>query len=130
MGYSVDLRKKVLDYIKKGHSKKEASKIFNVGTSSIERWEKKEKQGDLRDVKPRRPWKKIDPNILLEEVKKHPGYIMKDFARIFGVSVPSILNAFKVLGITRKKRPYSTKKEKQEIDRYFYQKSKDTEKRI
>jgi len=40
MAYSVDLRKKVTDYIDEGHTIQEAHEIFKVGTTTIKEWRK------------------------------------------------------------------------------------------
>ena len=130
VAYSTDLRRKVVEHIKQGHSKTETSKIFGVSIGIIAKWEKKEKNGNLKDDKPKRPWRKIDPDALIEAVKKNPSYLMKDFAEIFKVSVPSIFNAFKVLKITRRKRSYFAKKEKSQTGRHFYHISQNIKKNI
>ena len=36
--YSEDLRKKVINYLKKGHTQKEASEIFDVHRNTVSRW--------------------------------------------------------------------------------------------
>jgi transposase len=38
MNYSKDLRERVLAYIVEGHTKKETSEVFKVGTTTIESW--------------------------------------------------------------------------------------------
>ena len=38
MRYSLDLRKRVLDFIQAGGSKTEAAKRFNVGRTTIYKW--------------------------------------------------------------------------------------------
>jgi transposase len=65
MSYSINLRKKVIDYVNEGGSKASASKIFEVSQPIIYRWLKKFCLGDLSDPKPKRPWKKIYPVSLL-----------------------------------------------------------------
>ena len=64
MTYSIDLRKRVLEYIGKGFSVKEAVVVFGVSIRSIMTWGKRKKEGILPskviEAKPR----KID-NILL-----------------------------------------------------------------
>ena len=46
--YSLDLRKRVIKYLKKGHSKKKASKVFQITTRTIYNWEKLDKKGELK----------------------------------------------------------------------------------
>ena len=38
MAYDVKLREKVLNYLGKGHTIKEAHKVFEVGTTTIKEW--------------------------------------------------------------------------------------------
>lgn len=38
MAYSIDLRKRVVDYIENGGSIKQASVLFQVGSATIYRW--------------------------------------------------------------------------------------------
>ena len=38
MAYSVDLRKRVIDYLNEGHTQEETSVIFKVGTTTIKGW--------------------------------------------------------------------------------------------
>ena len=46
--YSLDLRKKVIEYINKGNSQKKASSIFNIHKNTISRWcVRKRKEGIL-----------------------------------------------------------------------------------
>ena len=129
MAYSVDLRVKVLEYIKNGNDRKEASRIFGVSLRSIARWLKMDKQGSVQDPKPKRPWKKIDPKELLMQVEAHPEYKLEDFARIFQVKAPSIFNAFKVLKITRKKRVIYTENEAKRSASYIWTRLPNTIKR-
>jgi len=104
MAYSIDLRVKLLAYVKEGNSRKDACKIFGVSLRTLVRWLGMEKQGCLADPKPKRPWKKIDAEKLLKAVEENPGKTLSYFAELFGVKPSSMFNAFKVLKITRKKR--------------------------
>lgn len=47
MVYSLDLRKKALNYIEKGGTRLEASKIFGVTVPTLANWLSREKQQDL-----------------------------------------------------------------------------------
>ena len=129
MAYSVDLREQVLKYIKIGHNRSEACKVFGVSLRTIVRWLSMDRSGSIADPKPRRPWKKIDPKALMAAVEQNPGYKLSDFARFFKVSTSAICLAFKTLKITRKKRPPSTEKEMKKSERYFWQRSLDTQKK-
>lgn len=130
MGYSLDLRKKVINYVNKGHSREDASKIFGVGVRTIYRWIARFKAGSLAETKAHKPWKKLDPQALAKAVEKNPGYKLSDFAKLFKVTTAAICLAFKTLGITRKKRQPSTENEMKQSDRYFWHISRSTKQKI
>jgi transposase len=126
MSYSLDLRERVLSYLSGGGKKSEASKIFGVSRDSIYRWEQLKKiKGRPIDDPPKRSFKKLDPEILKAYVKAHPDEMLKTYAQHFNVDPMAIFKAFKRLKITRKKRLYSTKKEKKQSGAYFWKISKD-----
>jgi len=128
MAYSIDLRVKVLSYIKRYKNRKAASQLFGIHINTIDRWLKMEKRGTLVDPKPRRPWKKIDPVKLLKSVAENPGKTLSYFAESFGIKASSMFNAFKVLQITRKKRLIYTKNATKKSVEYFWQSSPGTQK--
>lgn len=130
MGYSLDLRKKVLEYIEAGGSRSSACRIFKIHRNTIVRWYKLSKQGCLSDPKPHRPWKKIDPQELIAAVTKNNNWLLADFAKLFKVTTAAICLAFKSLNITRKKRLLSIESEMRQSGNYFWQISPSTKKKI
>lgn len=121
MTYSTDLREKVLQFIEKGGSIVEGARLFGVSKPTIYSWIKlKEHQGSLEAKIPKRPWRKLDPEALMVLLKEHPSWTMKEYGEHFGMSQPSISNAFARLRITRKKRLYGTKREMKRGVRYFW----------
>ena len=121
MGYSIDLRVKVIKYMEQESDRKKVCKVFDISIRTLSRWIKKSKAGDLSDPKPRRPWKKIDPGLLKQEVEQNPNGKLEDFANLFKVSKNAISLAFKILNITRKKRLIYTKNEMKKSVEYFWQ---------
>ena len=104
MAYSEDLRKKVIEYLGKGHSQREAQRVYGVGLSAINKWHQQyQKTGDLKDPPPRRSFKKLDPEKLTAYVKEHPDAYLKEIGEAFSCSDTAVLKAFKRLGVTRKK---------------------------
>ena len=130
MTYSIDLRKKVLEYIEGGGSRESACKIFKIHRNSITKWHKLSKQGCLSDPQPNRPWKKINPEALITAVTNNNDWLLADFARLFKVTTAAICLAFKSLNITRKKRLHSTEREMKRSGRYFWQISPSTKLKI
>jgi putative transposase len=112
MCYSTDLRKKVIDFIDEKKSVIEASKLFKISRPTIYKWLKMSKtQGNLSDKKPKRPWKKIDPKLLISFVRTHSDLTLREYANHFKTSTVAICYAFKRLKITRKKRVVITERE-------------------
>jgi len=106
MAYSEDLRKKVIEYLANGHTQREAMKTFGISFSTINKWNRKYKQtGELKDKKPCRKFRKLEPEKLKSYVIEHPDAYLKEIGQAFGCSDTAVLKAFKRLGITRKKRP-------------------------
>ena len=112
MSYSIDLRERVIIFIKQGNSKASASRIFSISRPTIDKWlSHLAKTGTLGDPPPTRGWKKLDPKKLQAYVNHHPDLTLAEYAQAFGASGPSVCLAFKRLKITRKKRPRSIKSE-------------------
>ncbi|BFD47609.1 MAG: IS630 transposase-related protein [Wolbachia endosymbiont of Sergentomyia squamirostris] len=109
-GYSLDLRKKVIEYVNSGHSKAEVCRVFKIGKNTIFEWLKKLKNGSLERKKRENKARKLDEQKLIEYIKKHPDRIMSEIAKDFKLSKNCIWKGLKRLKITRKKRPQFTKK--------------------
>lgn len=124
MSYSNDLRKKIIEFIDKGNSVAEASKVFGITKPTIYRWLKKLKyEGSLSDKPPKRTWKKIDPKRLIVFVKQYPDFTLSEYAKHFKTSAMAICRSLKKLKITRKKRLIFTKNEMKPSVHYFWSKS-------
>jgi Transposase and inactivated derivatives len=109
MAYSIDLRKKVIEYLASGHSQREAREVFNISLAAINRWHQLYIQtGKLEDKKPCRSFKKLDPVKLQAYVQEHPDAYLKEIGEVFGCTGSSVRKAFRRLGITRKKRRSDT----------------------
>ncbi|BFM38218.1 putative transposase [ISY508b: 1877114 - 1878081] [Synechocystis sp. LKSZ1] len=100
MAYSLDLRQKVINFIEAGGSITKASRIFQVGKSSIYRWLDRE---ELAPTKVEHRKRKVDIKELEEDVKKNPDTPLKERAQKFGVTSASLCYRFKKMKITQKK---------------------------
>jgi transposase len=104
MAYSTDLREKVIAYLGKGHSMREAQEAFSIGLSTVSKWKQKYKlTGGLKRKRRVFAFKKLDPERLKSYVEKHPDAYLKEIGKVFGCSGVAVLKAFRRLGITRKK---------------------------
>ena len=104
MAYSIDLRKKVIAYLAKGHSMREAQEAFSIGLSTVNNWQQKHKKtGDLKPKQRCFTFRKLDPEKLKSYVEEHPDAYLKETGKFFGCSGMAVLKAFRRLKITRKK---------------------------
>jgi len=105
MAYSVDFRKKVVEYLAKGHSQREASTVFGLHQETVNKWHQQYKSTGRLEKKPyHRNFRKLDPEKLKAYVSEHPDAYLKEIGEDFGCSDVAVLKAFRRLGITRKKR--------------------------
>ena len=102
MTYSIDLRKKVISFVRGGGSKVEAAKIFGISRPVIYSWLQR---GDDLSAKQKgvRRFRKIDHSQLALDVEKHPDSLLWERAARFGVHISSMGYALKNLGVSRKK---------------------------
>ncbi len=98
---SIDLRKRVVDYVKKGGRIAQAVGLFQVGMATIYRWLGRI---DLRATKVKRRKRKFDCQALEKDVKENPNAKLIDRAKKFGVRPSAISYALKEMKITQKKK--------------------------
>lgn len=117
MVYSLDLRKRALNYIANGGSRLEASKIFAVTIPTLANWLSREKQNDLvPKMKGSKP-SKIDNEKLKKYIEDHPDSYLREIAVVFNSTLQAVFYACKRLGITLKKKPVTIKKEMRRNER-------------
>lgn len=109
MPYSLDLRKRVVDYVEKGGSVTKATKIYQVGRATIYRWLGRE---NLAATIVEHRQRKLDWKALEKDVEENPDARLVDIDRAqkFGVHPSAICYALKKIKITRKKKNYVTEK--------------------
>jgi transposase len=100
MTYSLDLRQRVINFVKNGGSKVEASKRYEVGRDTVYRWLSGKNIINKQKLTRNR---KIDTKLLLQRVKDNPDDRLIDHAQVFDVNINAIWYQFQKLGITRKK---------------------------
>mgnify|MGYP002700716903 CR=1 FL=1 len=100
MTYSKDFREQVLGVrIRDGLTFEQVASRFSVGIASVVRW------SNSLDVKAytRSKHRKIDPELLAQDVEAYPDAYQEERAARFGVGVSAIHYALKRLGVTYKK---------------------------
>ena len=105
MSYSEDYRRRVIEYRNEGHTLEKTGEVFDIGTSTICRWNKRLKEeGTLKKRVGKRPFKKIDPDKLTAYVQANPDAYLREIAEEFHCCKSAIAKALRRLKITRKKR--------------------------
>jgi len=99
MAYSVDLRERVVGFVRDGGGSTEASRVFKVGRTTIHTW----LSAESLEPKPAKTRKrKIDKAALAEHVRTHPDALLRERASEFNVRVSSMWEAMGKLKITKK----------------------------
>ena len=105
MYYEEGFRGKVIKFLKRGNSEKEAARVFGVSTSSIWRWQKLEQeQGNFKNRPLNRKHKKVDPREVAQHIEIHKDVHARELAKYFKISEHSMLY------ILKKKLKYVRKK--------------------
>src|ERR1035438_5833287 len=100
---ALDLRERVVKFIQGGGSKAEAARRFDLARSSVYRYLSAAKNGALAPKKSWGHWRKLDPQKLQAQVKKHPDATLKELQAVFGVSHHAVWVRLGQLGFTLKK---------------------------
>ena len=104
MAYEKKFRERVMKYRRKGNSIAKTADVFEVGTTTIKRWDKLEKETGSLEKRPlNRKFKKIDPEKLTAYIKSNPDAFLREIAEEFNCTTTAVFLAFEKLGITRKK---------------------------
>ena len=120
MSYSKDLREKVLKHIELGETIKSASMLFSVGSSSIKRWKRNQREtGSV--MGPGRPLGsyKINEDKLKSYIIENLDALLDEMSIEFGVTIAAISAALKRLNFTRKKSLHFTLKDVKKNDKHI-----------
>jgi transposase len=101
MTYSVDLRERVVTFVKQGRSKSEAARRFKVSRWCVYNWLERETLEPEKQGCPG-PWK-LNPEALEAHVEAYPDAYQHERGAALGVSRHVVLYGLKRLGIRRKK---------------------------
>ena len=102
--YALDLRERVVQFVRSGGSKAEAARRFQVARRSVYRYLAAAQNGTLAPKASWGHWRKLDPQRLHAEVKKHPAATLKELQAVLGVSHHAIWVRLNQLGLTFKKK--------------------------
>jgi transposase len=74
--YSIDLRKKVISFIKSGKSQKLATELFNLNKATVNRWWLRyKKEGQVNPRKNLGSNPKVDIMLLIKYIENNPEFI-------------------------------------------------------
>ena len=114
MAYSIDYRKRAIEFMDEGHSEKELRSIFKIAPSTVSRWRKLlEETGSLKPQYRETRKRKIDKQKLAQALERKPDATLPELAKQFNCTKQAIDAALKKLKITRKKRHSLIKKKTQ-----------------
>ena len=103
MAYSMDLRRKSVEYKQKGHTFEEPAEAFGIHHDTYYQWKERLENG-YYDAKPKQARKgKIDREKLRRAVKDRPDIFPRELAQTFGCAPQAVHAMLRELGITRKK---------------------------
>jgi transposase len=106
MGYSKDLRERVLAYKAEGHTIEETSRVFKVGTTTIKAWKKLlSETGDVGKKELKRRPRKYESEKLRTYIRENPEATLEEIAAEFGGSKSGAFDALEREKITLKKLP-------------------------
>jgi transposase len=111
MAYSIDFRKKAIEYMEKGHTKEELLEAFGIYPSRISAWRKLQKEtGSLEPQYRETRYRKIDLKKLEEALERKPDATLAELGKIFDCTEQAIFYALQKIDITVKKNNSDTKK--------------------
>ena len=102
MRYSIDLRKRVLNFIKKGGSKSQAAQKYEVSRTTVYNWLEMDDPAAYQRPGPSKP-RNVCLQALRAHVQAHPDWTQAERASHFGVSRHCIWYNLRRLEISRKK---------------------------
>ena len=100
MTYSIDLRKRVVEYVSEGGSKAEASRRYEVSLWCVDDWCKRE---DLAPKVHSLRQRKIDKEALRRHVQLYPDALLRERAELFGVRINAVWSMMRKMNLTHKK---------------------------
>ena len=100
MTYSVDLRKRVVDFVAAGGSKAEASRRYEVSLWCVNDWCRRKNLTPSPQLGRKR---KLDWKALEQHIQENPDALLRERAQHFGVHTSAIGYAQKQMKLTRKK---------------------------
>jgi len=111
MAYSVDYRKRAVEYYHEGNTQAEVRAVFKISPATLRDWEARYEAGELKPNYPKTRKKRKLPSSdeLIAIVEQNPDAFLREIGDDFGCSHQAVSKALAKLGITLKKRQSATK---------------------
>ena len=104
MAYSIDFRKRAIEYMNERHTGKELYEAFKIYPSTVNDWRKLLREtGSLEPQYAKEKKGKIDIKRLEQELERKPDATLPELAKMFGCRKQSVHTALKKVKITYKK---------------------------
>ncbi len=100
MSYSIDYRRRVVDFVAEGGRKAEALRVFKISPDTLYKWLRAGENLAPRPAKTR--VRKLDKAALAAHVEKYPDAILRERAAHFGVAPNAIWVALRTMKIVKK----------------------------
>ena len=100
MAYGIDYRRRVIDFVKEGGSKRDAARLFKVSRETVYQWLGRGDDLSPRPAQTRR--RKLDKAALMRHTKDHPDALLRERAAHFGVHVNAVWTALGKLKVVKK----------------------------
>ena len=111
MAYSIDFRKRAIEYMNEGHTEKELYATFKIWGSNVTRWRKLlEKTNSLKPQYSETRKRKINYEELKSVLERTPDATLPELAKQFNCTKQAVYYALNKMKITRKKRRSPTPK--------------------
>ena len=101
--YSLDLRKRIVEFVKRGGSKAEATRRFGVSRWTVGRYIVADREGGLASKPRGRRKKAFSDESLRKAVRERPSATLEAHGKALGVSHVAIWRRLRQLAITLKK---------------------------
>ncbi|MBL3284920.1 IS630 family transposase domain protein [Rickettsiales endosymbiont of Paramecium tredecaurelia] len=124
--YSEDLRKRVVGYIQKGKTQKEASEVFGIHSNTVHRWwARYNKEGNYSARRRLGARRRVDYKEIELFVKNNPNTKLEVIGNRFGISSWHSARVLKSLGFSYRKKPLPMWKQVKKIERNNIESIKD-----
>ena len=105
MAYSIDYRKRAVEYYHEGNTQAEVKAVFKIAPSTLRDWEARLEAGELEPKYPKfRKKRKLPPDELAKYIDANPDAFLREIGLHFDCSPEAVRKALIPLKLTLKKR--------------------------